>query len=914
MSNLLNRKSLLFILVFLTTSVKSQIIFSESFDEIDNSTIGIDNVGGVNWSTSCPTCLDAGDFFKVVSGELIGQDSNGPATWTTNSIDISNCSFFNISLILKEEGTLEACGTGCTSVDWVQLEYNIDNSGWQLPSNTTFCGGGCAGVDVIQSDDINGTSLNYSTGCISGGTSLQIRITVQTWAASERWILDDISVSCANGPVIDAGLDQSICGEDIALTASNPDNGILTWSNGIIDGVIFTPPLGENTYIVSSDLNGCTATDTIIVTSNPPPTFTLSSSNPTSCNGNNGVITIAGLNSTISYDISYNENGNPIGPLNILTSTSGEILLNTLSAGTYSNFTISISSCSATDNSNIVLSDPSPPIIDAGNDQLVCENSQITLTAVNLDNAILNWNNNVINGIPFTALNGTTTYTVTATLNGCSSLDSLNVTSTPPPSIDAGLDQTICEGTTINLQALNPDGATITWSSNIINGVDFTPNVGNNSYIVYADLNGCIQTDTIDIDVIGLPNITLTSQNPSTCSGNDGYIMISGLSPPFNYDISYQNNSLVGPLSLGSNPQGEVLISNLLAGVYTDFIISNSGCSTQNNSTIILSDPFSPNLDAGDDITICLGDEIILIANNPDGANISWDNGVIDGIPFAINNDQTFIVTAELNNCTNSDSIHISVLSSPTIDAGENKTICRGDSVQLTANSSTTIFSWDNNINDQIFFYPQTTTTYTVSSSIGSCFVSDQVTIFVNKGPDAQFTFNPNNPTVQNSEVTFHPLHADENNYTFYWQFGDHLISSLYEPTHLYNSEESNTYQVSLVLTDTSGCTDTSTTFITVDDILIYYVPNAFTPNNDHLNHTFKPIFTSGFDLYDYHLTIFNRWGEILFESYNSDIGWNGSYIDGELVEGGVYVWAIEFGESKTDKRNFITGHVTVIK
>ena len=122
-------------IIFITLSLgsKAQLIFSEPFNESNGSIAGVDNVGGVNWSTLCPTCLDANDFYKVVSGKLVAQDSNGPATWQTNAIDISATTFFNISLVLQEEGSMEGCGTGCTSVDWVQLEYNIDNTGWLTP-------------------------------------------------------------------------------------------------------------------------------------------------------------------------------------------------------------------------------------------------------------------------------------------------------------------------------------------------------------------------------------------------------------------------------------------------------------------------------------------------------------------------------------------------------------------------------------------------------------------------------------------------------------------------------------------------------------------------------------------------------------------------------------------------------------
>lgn len=64
----------------------------------------------------------------------------------------------------------------------------------------------------------------------------------------------------------------------------------------------------------------------------------------------------------------------------------------------------------------------------------------------------------------------------------------------------------------------------------------------------------------------------------------------------------------------------------------------------------------------------------------------------------------------------------------------------------------------------------------------------------------------------------------------------------------------------------------------------------------------------------DYNFIVFNRWGEVLFESYDSDFVWNGSHFNGDLVEGGVYVWKIEFGEITTDKRNMVVGHLSLIR
>src|SRR5690606_13674956 len=132
----------------LSTNSFSQVIFSETFGEGEDLTSGTDDIGGISWSTACPTCLDAGDYFKIQSGKLDGQDTNGPVTYTSAAIDISSCDFIEIEFDLSEEGTLEACGTGCNSVDFVRFEYNIDGAGWMNPEDAILCTGDCAGVMV----------------------------------------------------------------------------------------------------------------------------------------------------------------------------------------------------------------------------------------------------------------------------------------------------------------------------------------------------------------------------------------------------------------------------------------------------------------------------------------------------------------------------------------------------------------------------------------------------------------------------------------------------------------------------------------------------------------------------------------------------------------------------------------------
>ncbi len=91
-------------------------------------------------------------------------------------------------------------------------------------------------------------------------------------------------------------------------------------------------------------------------------------------------------------------------------------------------------------------------------------------------------------------------------------------------------------------------------------------------------------------------------------------------------------------------------------------------------------------------------------------------------------------------------------------------------------------------------------------------------------------------------------------------------------------------------------------------------MPNTFTPDGDNFNEEFKPVFVSGFDPYDFHMMIFNRWGEVVFESYDANYGWNGFYGDHGIVKDGTYIWRIEFGDLNTDKKYKENGHVTILK
>lgn len=94
---------------------------------------------------------------------------------------------------------------------------------------------------------------------------------------------------------------------------------------------------------------------------------------------------------------------------------------------------------------------------------------------------------------------------------------------------------------------------------------------------------------------------------------------------------------------------------------------------------------------------------------------------------------------------------------------------------------------------------------------------------------------------------------------------------------------------------------------------LIIYVPNTFTPDGDGSNDVFTPVITEGVDPSDYSFRIYNRWGELIFETSEVNRGWDG-YYQGLIAKDGTYVWQMEFRKS-TDAESIIkTGSLNLLR
>jgi gliding motility-associated-like protein len=161
--------------------------------------------------------------------------------------------------------------------------------------------------------------------------------------------------------------------------------------------------------------------------------------------------------------------------------------------------------------------------------------------------------------------------------------------------------------------------------------------------------------------------------------------------------------------------------------------------------------------------------------------------------------------------------------------------------------------------------------------------------------PIAQFTANPDTVYVPGGKVFLNNQSIGGTDYD--WDFGNGEGSSLFEPSaveYVIEEDDQQIYTITLVVTNSFGCVDTTRVDVTAIKGQQILMPNAFTPSKNgpgstSSNDTFLPMVQG---VKEFHMMIFNRWGQLMFESKNETRGWDG-YFNGKLCQQDVYVFKI---------------------
>ncbi len=265
----------------------------------------------------------------------------------------------------------------------------------------------------------------------------------------------------------------------------------------------------------------------------------------------------------------------------------------------------------------------------------------------------------------------TTKYFVQADNAGCKSVGRKSVIATikPIPTVTNPIAASRCGNGSVTISAKASAG-TIRWYNVATGGSNLaststdsytTPsnNTTTKTYYAEAFLGNCASASRTAVvaTIHPIPIFKTTFTNPSKCAVADGTITLIGLVPQTNYEVAFQPNTFT---TLTSNSAGNIIQKDLLAGSYTIQLKTDKSC-TATDTTLALIDPNAPTINAGEDKQVCAGDNVTLTASNPNGATITWNNAVTNGLLFAATTTAKYVVTANLGGCIASDEVVVKV-------------------------------------------------------------------------------------------------------------------------------------------------------------------------------------------------------------------------------------------------------------
>lgn len=520
----------------------------------------------------------------------------------------------------------------------------------------------------------------------------------------------------------------------------------------------------------------------------------------------------------------------------------------------------------------------------------------------------------------FTNLSGGNYDLVVIDDNNCQELDNLILPLLPALTYDVDLiDLTCYESNDGEISITNTSGGSAPYNYSINGGAnlfpngDFTDLTAGNYDLLIEDDNGCQNTQTISISEPDDITFGLNSTDLTCFESEDGIISINNL----------QGGTGVLQTSIDQvNFSQNISYTGLPAGNYTITVIDENGC--ENQATIPVIQP---------DQLVFEAEATHLNCHNDASGQIVFPSmsGGVGGYSFSIDNGANFqsdiyflnldagvynLVMTDANNCTVTGSIEITqplplILSSNVTDATCFDACDGVIAIEGEGGTQPYSISWENGMNGvQLGNLCRGSYEAEVTDANGC---QAELTSSVDSPPQviADFYFWDDEYTILDPRIDFFNSSSGAEVYT--WNFGDDLGSSVDESPSFLFPDEPGTHEVQLIAYNENNCSDTVIGMVEILDEIIYYVPNTFTPDGDGFNEGFKPIFTSGFEPWDYNIIIFNRWGQIVFESNNAKLGWDGTYM-GKTAQEGTYVWKIEFLETMSDKRHIVKGHVNLLK
>ena len=891
-----------------------------------------------------------------------------------NQLAATITSSTNVSCFGSNNGTATVSVSGGTpfyTYNWLPLGGNsptgtgFSNGTYTVNiTDTKSCTTSAIAIITQPSQALVGTSSAFPTSCYGGSNgTATINPVGGTPGYSYQWFpsggTGQTATGLSQGNYFVLVTDFLGCQTNVSLTINQPApiTGTLStvnpscgFSNGYITSQLSggTGPysylwlpnsvptsgisgVGPGTYTLQvTDALNCTATFTATLTNISGPTVSIASSTNVSCfGGNNGSATANISQGTAPYSISWS----PFGGNNLMAST--------LTAGNYTVTVIDALGCGSS--AIATISDPPPLSISiSSTNNVSCyngSNGSITVApSGGTPTYSYSWmpiasNSATINNLPV----GTYTVNVTDLFN-C--VASISVNLTQPTSLVSSIVTSInpsCYNASNGSATVLGSGGTFpyvySWSTNPIQTTNIASNLTAGTYtVMITDNNGCnisynfLLTQPTQI-------ITSAGANDSLCLGQSGVLTASASGGTGNYSYTWLPQNFTTP--------GTLTVSPLTTTTYTVFANDQNGCAGQSTTVTAFVFTLLPsNVQVLGSSPICPGQSTtvyVQTSGTTGPLTYQWNNGLGNGPgPYTVTPIQptTYIVTVS-NFCGSSvmDSVQILFNPQPTVMlTSDTNEICVPSSLQfydnsVTGNITDPITSWYWTFGDgtssilqnpvHIYTSAGTYLVYlTVSTSGGCTNNNSSAPLIINaySSPIAAFSVNSTTLDLPHDILICTNQSAGANSYN--WSFGDGGVSTSFSPQHIYTSV--GFFNIQLIATSIHGCLDTANAEVMTNADVIF--PNVFTPNSisssggsydiaSLSNDVFFP-YTTG--VTDFKLQIFNRWGELIFETFDIKQGWDG-YYRGQICQQDVYVWKayIKLNNGKTFNK---TGDVTLLR
>ena len=759
-----------------------------------------------------------------------------------------------------------------------------------LQTTNVLCFGGTATVLV---------SATGGTPSITGIGNFTVSAGLNSYTVTDNYgCQDTTSIFISQPTLLVANATQT------SAVLCNGGNAVINVSaSGGTPGYIgqgnFTVIAGTYTYTVS-DTNGCTANTTISISQPNPLQAIANVTSPIVCNAGSGVITITGAGGTAPY-----------------TGTGSF----TVVAGTYTYPIVDANGCSST----VTITITQAPVLTLS----------LTQTNVNCNGfATGSITANPAGGQgPYTYLwsNSQTTQTVSNLLAGAYNVvvtDNLgctvngNTTITQPLApilLQESHTNILCFGNNTGSIDLSVSGGTSPYTyswSNSSTTQDIQNLIAGTYNVTVTDANGCIAVMSINVTQPAIPlSVGYTTTNVSCFGLSDGSIDVTPLggTGPFTYFWT---------TGLASQD-----LSNIPAGQYIIAITDANNCVT--SAQITVNQPTAPLSGTITQLPItCYGANDGQLTANANGGtapySYTWSPSGQTGSIASMLAPGTYVVSiVDANGCTASATDLLATPPSLLAQMNISDNVVCLPSIATVTNASVGTFNsvlWTLS-NGQSFTSNQFTLNLTsvgciditlLITNANGCTADTTISdaICVIPGPTAAFSTASPEIDFSTGELSF--INNSTNYIGSIWQFGDGTSATLDNPIHTYPAATIDSYNVMLVVYDANGCSDTAYSVVESNDIVRLTVPNGFTPNGDGLNDIFIPVVSNSDQIKFYRFEVYNRWGQLVFESTKPGEGWDGKF-NGKQAQFGVYNWIVRFEVPENEPVN-ANGHVTLIK